>query len=241
MPALPCSVVGQATPVKHPRTYRHRAMLALLCAASAGFSVTAQASTTITEFSSGTPSTGLIALADLPGQSFTTPTGPDWDHITFNFYSSDTGEAAAAGHLYLFSTPYLDQSYALHSNTPGLLGMATATSHVYAFDASLGLHADTQYFVYSDAHVGGDNGIVLTAYDGSGAHYAGGDYYDAIPGSRDFLAGAYFTNHFWPTTNRDAAFNVTGVAVVPEPAALDLLFSGLGALGCIALIRRTAK
>lgn len=175
------------------------------------------------------------------GQSFTVPTGHDWDHITFNFYSRDTGESAAAGHLYLFSAP-LTGIDALNDKTPGLLGIGNATGDVYAFDTSLRLHADTKYFVYVDAPVAGAGGILWTGYFGSGARYAGGDFFVGRPAmSYDSQGSVLLTNVYFASPQSDAAFKVMGVSAVPEPGTLSMLFSGLGALGCIALTRRTSK
>jgi hypothetical protein len=175
------------------------------------------------------------------GQSFTVPTGQDWDHITFNFYSRDTGEAAAAGHLYLFSAPFTGFG-ALNDQTPGLLGIGSATGDVYAFDGSLRLHADTKYFVYADEPVAGPGGILWTGYFGSGARYAGGDFFVGRPAmSYDSQGSVLLTNVYFASSQSDAAFKVMGVSAVPEPGALSMLFAGLGALGCISLTRRTSK
>jgi hypothetical protein len=175
------------------------------------------------------------------GQSFTVSTGHDWDHITFNFYSRDTGEAAAAGHLYLFSAPFTGFG-ALNDQTAGLLGIGSATGGVYAFDASLRLHADTKYYVYSDEPVAGAGGILWTGYYGSGPRYAGGDFYMGIPVTSYGSQGSVLlTTAYSASPQADAAFKVMGVSAVPEPGALSMLFAGLGALGCISLTRRTSK
>jgi hypothetical protein len=222
----------------------------LWAVASGGFVATAQASTTITEFhvTESAMDLGLGSGLDFSldgkgplGQSFTVSTGHDWDHITFNFYSRDTGEAAAAGHLYLFNAPYAGFD-ALNDKTPGLLGIGSATGDVYTFDVSLKLHADTKYFAYADAQVGGAAGILWTGYLGSGARYAGGDFFVGRPmmtfGSQDSVL---LTNVYFASSQSDAAFKVTGASAVPEPDALSLLFASLGALGCIALTRRTNR
>ncbi len=243
MSAVSSFALGQSTPAHPRRRHRHGALLALLCAAaSGGLVATAQASTTIAEFRVTQPSTGLVDLnMALPGQSFTLQTNNDWDHITFNFYSRDTGEAAAAGHLYLFDAPYLGQFGELNADSPGLLGIGGAAGGVYTFDALLTLHAHTQYFVYADVStrdIGGDNGIEYTGGDAS-PRYAGGNYYAGIPAAANgSLASSFLLNRFFASPGNDAAFRVTGVAAVPEPGTLSQLFSGLGVLGCIALIPR---
>ncbi len=173
------------------------------------------------------------------GQSFTVSTGQDWDHITFNFYSRDTGEAAAAGHLYLFSAPFTGFG-ALNDQTPGLLGIGSVAGDVYAFDESLRLHADTKYYVYADEPVAGAGGILWTGYYGSGPRYAGGDFYMGIPvTSYDSQGSVLLTTAYSASPQADAAFKVMGVSAVPEPGALSLLFSGLLALGGLSLTRRT--
>ena len=250
MPALRRSALGPKTPANHGCRHRHGALLALLfAAASGGFVAIAQASTTITEFhvTESAMDLGLGSGLDFSldgkgplGQSFTVPTGHDWDHITFNFYSRDTGEAAATGHLYLFNAPHGGFD-ALNDKTPGLLGIGSATGDVYAFDASLRLHADTKYFVYADAPVAGAAGILWTGYL-EGARYAGGDFFVGRPVmSYDSLGSVLLTNAYFASSQSDAAFKVAGVSAVPEPDALSLLFSGLGALGCIALIPRKTR
>jgi hypothetical protein len=175
------------------------------------------------------------------GQSFTVSAGQDWDHITFNFYSRDTGEAAAAGHLYLFSAPFTGFG-ALNDQTPGLLGIGRVTGGVYAFDVSLRLHADTKYYAYADAPVAGAGGILWTGDDGSGPRYAGGDFYMGIPvTSYDSQGSVMLTTAYSASPQADAAFKVMGISAVPEPGVLSLLFAGLGALGCISLTRRASK
>jgi hypothetical protein len=173
------------------------------------------------------------------GQSFTVSSGQDWDHITFNFYSRETGEAAAAGHLYLFSAPYTGFG-ALNDQTPGLLGIGSATGGVYAFDASLRLHANTRYYAYADEPVAGAGGILWTGYHGSGPRYAGGDFYmGTTVTSYDSQGGAVVGSSYFMSSQADAAFTVMGVSAVPEPGALSLMFSGLLALGGLSLTRRT--
>jgi hypothetical protein len=173
------------------------------------------------------------------GQSFTVSAGQDWDHITFNFYSRDTGEAAAAGHLYLFSAPFTGFG-ALNDQTPGLLGIGSVTGGVYAFDVSLRLHANTKYYAYSDAPVAGAGGILWTGSFGSGPRYAGGDFFVGLPvTSYDSQGSVLMTTAYAASLQADAAFKVMGVSAVPEPGALSLLFSGLLALGGFCLTRRT--
>jgi hypothetical protein len=243
MSAVSCLADGPSTPAHPARGHRHGALLALVCAAaSAGFVATAQASETIAEFKVTQPSNGFFDLNGFrPGQSFTVQSENDWDHITFNFYSRDTGEAAAAGHLYLFEAPYAGQVDALDPNSPGLLGIGNAAGGIYTFDVSLKLHAHAQYFVYADMgtrDIGGDHGIAYTAGN-SGPRYEGGSYYSGMPFSPNgSFATAFLFDRYQASPGEDAAFNVSGVSAVPEPGALKQLFSGLGALGCIALIPR---
>lgn len=177
------------------------------------------------------------------GQSFTVSAGQDWGHITFNFYSRDTGEAAAAGHLYLFSAPFTGFG-ALNDQTPGLLGIGigigSVAGDVYAFDASVRLHANTKYYAYSDAPVAGAGGILWTGIFGSGPRYAGGDFFVSTPVTTFGSQGSVLLGTAYVASlQSDAAFKVMGVSAVPEPGALSLLFSGLLALGGLSLKRRT--
>lgn len=173
------------------------------------------------------------------GQSFTVPTGQDWDHITFNFYSRDTGDAAAAGHLYLLSAPFMGFG-ALNDQTPGLLGIGSATGGVYAFDVSLRLHANTKYYVYADEPVAGAGGILWTGIFGSGPRYAGGDFFVSTTVTTFGSQGSVLLGTAYVASlQSDAAFKVMGVSAVPEPGALSLLLSGLLALGALSLTRRT--
>jgi hypothetical protein len=244
---IPGHIHGPSKPAHPARRRRHGALLAWLCAAaSSGLVATAQASTqvseVIAEFQITQPDPGLRDLNVFrPGQSFTVQTDNNWDHITFNFYSRETGEAAAAGRLYLFEAPYAGQVDALDANAQGLLGIGNAAGGMYTFDASLTLHAHAQYFVYADMgtrDIGGDHGIATTAGN-SGPAYNGGSYYSGMPFSPNgSLATALFFDRYLASPFEDTAFKVSGVSAVPEPGALNLLFSGLGALGCIALIPR---
>jgi hypothetical protein len=52
------------------------------------------------------------------------------------------------------------------------------------------------------------------------------------------FATAFLFDRYQASPGEDAAFNVSGVSAVPEPGALKQLFSGLGVLGCLALIPR---
>jgi hypothetical protein len=243
MSAVSSLVDGPSTPAHPARRHRHGALVALLCAAaSSGFVATAQASETIAEFQITQPSNGFFDLNVMrPGQSFTVQTDNDWDHITFNFYSRDTGEAAAAGHLYLFDAAYAGQVDALDQNSPGLLGIGSAAGGIYTFDASLTLHAHAQYFVYADMgtrDIGGDHGIAYTGGN-SGPRYEGGSYYSGIPFSPNgSFAIAFLFDRYLASPGEDAAFKVSGISAVPESGALNLLLSGLGVLGGIALVPR---
>jgi hypothetical protein len=135
------------------------------------------------------------------GQAFTTPAGPSYSNISFNFFTDVPATTpAAAGILYLFTSAY--------SGTPAGLSSAGALAHstsivagAYAFDPSVTLLPGTQYFVYSDTsitHLSGANVI------------AGSQLYSAPDSSTNFAAGSASRN-----------FAVSGTTV-PEPGSFTI-------------------
>src|SRR5262245_22182496 len=81
------------------------------------------------------------------GQSFTTPAGGPWNHITFNFFGS--GTAVAEGTLYIFTSAFTGGPADLSRSTP--LAMSTGVSNgAYMFDPAFTLPPNTTYYAYSD-------------------------------------------------------------------------------------------
>src|SRR5262245_59696837 len=69
----------------------------------------------------------------IPGQSFTTPAGGPWNHITFNFFTP-TGTATAGGTLYIFTSPYTGTPEDLSSSTTYLAKSTGVSNGAYMFD-----------------------------------------------------------------------------------------------------------
>ena len=90
--------------------------------------------------------------AYFPGNSFTTPSGGPWDHISFSWL---VGSAPRAfGSLFLFSEPYLGSPQVLITGVPPPSLMAESVSTaggVYSFAPRVTLQPGTEYFVYADA------------------------------------------------------------------------------------------
>src|SRR5215813_15598384 len=86
-----------------------------------------------------------------PGQSFTTPAGGPWNHITFNFFSdnSDT-TAVAAGTLYIFKSAFTGTPADLNSSTP-LAKSPGVSNGAYMFDPAFTLQPNMTYYAYSDS------------------------------------------------------------------------------------------
>jgi len=115
------------------------------------------------------------------GQSFTTPAGGPWNHITFNFFSdnSDT-TAVAAGTLYIFKSAFTGTPADLSLST--FLAKSTGVSNgAYMFDAAFTLQPNMTYYAYSDST------IATLALDSSGS----GVYLTPPKPGYSFLADSY--------------------------------------------------
>ena len=143
------------------------------------------------------------------GQSFTTITASPVTNIAFSFEAApySTASPYALGTAYLLSSPYTGLPSGLSSQTPGFLGVATASGGVYSFGSSVTLQPHTQYFLYENA-LFPDDAIY------GGGQYAGGTVYYALPSS---LPPPLSANHpFVPDPGSNSAcFLVTGVPLSP--------------------------
>src|SRR5262249_2120377 len=92
---------------------------------------------------------GNARFRGFPGQSFTTPAGGPWNHITFNFLANDR-TAQAAGTLYIFTSAFNGSPNDLSTSTP-LAKSTGVTNGVYMFDpATVTLQPNITYYTYSD-------------------------------------------------------------------------------------------
>jgi hypothetical protein len=150
------------------------------------------------------------------GESFTTPSsGGPWNNITFNFFSDVPATTpVAAGTAFLLDQQYLGTPSNLSSSTPGFLGASTGIiGGMHDFAAALVLNPGVQYFVYENALIPPVTG---------GNFFAGAQLYVAADALSDFAPMA------------PANFSVSGTvvsAVVPEPASLVVLLTGLLGFG----------
>src|SRR5262245_1264213 len=102
------------------------------------------------------------------GQSFTTPAGGPWNHITFNFFSDNAGMTATAdGTLYIFNSAYTGTPADLSLSRP--LAKSTGVSNgAYIFDPAFTLEPNMTYYAYSDTNMLGFPGVQIAA-DSSGS------------------------------------------------------------------------
>ncbi len=151
------------------------------------------------------------------GQSFTTPTGGSWTNIRFNFVNGSTGNAVAAGGLYVLDQQYGGNPNALSTTTAGFLGFTNVISGGQWQFTGLTLNPNTKYFVYMS------NETTETLKFALLGTYTGGDGYNAIGASQPYSLIA-------PSFDFD--FSVQGdVTSVPEPSSIVLSSLVAGGLG----------
>jgi len=142
------------------------------------------------------------------GQSFTTPSGPSYNNISFNFFGFNffvpPPPPTAAGMLYLFTSAYTGTPLGL-SGAAAIAHSTSISSGMYFFDPSVTLLPSTQYFVYADTafNVMGGNTVV-----GQTSYFTG-----SSSSSANFIVD--FSGH-------SVDFQVSGSAV-PEPASFALV------------------
>jgi hypothetical protein len=164
------------------------------------------------------------------GQSITTPSGGPWDHIALYAFMwagpwNGTGYEAierAKGKLYLFDEPYHGSPAGLSWSSPLAVAEADSSERCWAFEPSVTLHGDEDYFFYGDTPI-----VNLLGSDHSyGSGYDEGDLYIACNGRY-----SRFVKEF----GEDLSFRLEG-NIVPIPSAFILFGSGI--VGLIAFARR---
>jgi hypothetical protein len=163
------------------------------------------------------------------GESFTTPAGGPWNHITFNFYatpsvgSTPASNPSAVGTAFLLTQQYLGTPAALSSSTPGFLAQSTSNAGgVYTFPPTVTLNPNTEYWVYENAS------MTVTGFP-----FAGGpseSQYSSTSSTTDYVMGAL--------DNFLVAGDPVGVAATPIPSSILLTALGVGILGLIEARRR---
>jgi hypothetical protein len=161
---------------------------------------------------------GLSTSTFFPGNSLTTPNGPGWNSIEFNWFSDAPGTIPTAfGTLFILTTEYLGAPVGLSAATPGYLAQSlTLSAGKYILDPSVVLESDTHYFFYANAE-----GLLSGNSD--------------VPGENLYFA--FSANSNFVSNSADANYRLTGEAVaVPVPSTLALL--GIGIVGLLRYNRR---
>jgi len=198
----------------------------LQCIVFAAAIGSASAQVTIVQVTSGTGIAGAYF-----GESFTTPAGGAWNHITFNFYataasgSTPASTPAAAGTAFLLTQEYLGTPAALSSSTPGFLAQSISNAGgVYTFPPSVVLNPNTQYWVY-------ENALMIATGNGSAGTPAQFAYFSSTATSNFVTFGGTQVANFLVAGNG-------GVAATPLPSSLLLTVLGVG---CLALFQARRK
>ncbi len=163
------------------------------------------------------------------GQSFTTPSGGPWNHVTFNFFTEGTSDPLAEGTAYIFSFPYGGLGANGLPSASGILAISTGVSGgQYVFNSTFDLQSGTTYYLYEDTALDG-----VGICDGLGSCGAsaqqGVEYYSEGP-------TVYYAVH---DSNYITNYSVQGLVdtSVPEPATIGMSLLGV-ALLLIAKRRR---
>jgi len=191
--------------------------------------VTLAPAQTILQVTSGTGS-----ATEWFGQSFTTPAGGPWNHITFNFFSTPASGStpastpAAAGTAFLLTQEYLGTPAALSSSTPGFLASSVSISGgAYVFAPNVLLNSNTKYWIYENASI--------TA---SGSGTGGGP---SIAAYFAFTATSNFTTITGVEVANFTLGGTAGIPGTPIPPSLLLTIGGLGCLGLYQARRRFGR
>ncbi|MBV8809290.1 MAG: hypothetical protein JO033_11510 [Acidobacteriaceae bacterium] len=181
----------------------------LSCPAAAG---------TISEYTAGT----VHRINLYPGESFTTPSGPGWDDLTFSWFVEINGspKPAAFGTIFLLSQPYAGTPPNLSYATPGYVdqGSPNSSNSEYVFDVTATIQPNTTYYFYANS---------FNVIYGS----------ENAPGTTFYFAGGP-KDKYHPFTNESANYVLSGDpvgprALTPEPSSAFLEIGGIVLLGLI--------
>ncbi|MBV8476617.1 MAG: hypothetical protein JO249_02560 [Acidobacteria bacterium] len=157
-----------------------------------------------------------------PGQSVTTPSGPGWDDLTFNWFVNSGGSPtpAAFGTLFLLSQPYTGTPENLSPSTPGYVdqGSPDSSNSKYIFDVTASIQPNTTYYVYANSF-----NVIYGAQGVSGA-----TFYTTDSATVGYTALANVSANY-----RLSGDPVGPGALSPEPSSAFLEIGGIALLGLV--------
>jgi hypothetical protein len=183
----------------------------------------------ISEYTAGT----VHRVNLYPGQSFTTPSGPGWDDLTFSWFVDVNGSPtpAAFGTLFLLSQPYTGTPDNLSFATPGYVdqGSPDSSNSKYIFDVTATVEPNTTYYVYANSF-----NVIYGA--------------QGVPGATFYTTDTANTP-YTPLMDVSANYELLGDPVgpgtlAPEPSSALLAIGGivsLGLFGCCYVGKKSAN